>query len=80
MTLCCGVLIKVYSGKAVHALLRCLREERHRFRGSRILFVHTGGLLGMYDKAPQLERLLPEEHSTQYLLPIAETKNHGSDN
>ncbi|CEM09880.1 unnamed protein product [Vitrella brassicaformis CCMP3155] len=73
------ILDPVYSGKAVHALLRCLREEPRRFRGSRILFVHTGGLLGMYEKAPQLERLLPEEHSTHYLLPIAETKNHGTD-
>jgi hypothetical protein len=35
-----------------------------------VLFVHTGGLLGMYDKLDQLQPLV-EEMGTSHRLPVA---------
>lgn len=41
-----GILLDpVYSGKALHCLLGRMREEPEAWRGKRVLFVHTGGLL-----------------------------------
>ena len=54
-----GIIVDpVYSGKAVHALLRDMRENRAEWDGARVLFVHTGGLLGMYDKLSQLQPMV----------------------
>lgn len=54
-----GIIVDpVYSGKAVHALLRDMREDAEEWQGARVLFVHTGGLLGMYDKISQLQPLV----------------------
>jgi len=44
----------VYSGKALRAVL-----EDPRFRNRRVLLIHTGGMLGCFEKAPQFARLLP---------------------
>ncbi|KAG2450414.1 hypothetical protein HYH02_004916 [Chlamydomonas schloesseri] len=52
------VLDPVYSGKAVHALLQEVRADPDAWRGRTVLFVHTGGLLGMYDKLDQLGPLV----------------------
>ncbi|GIL44459.1 hypothetical protein Vafri_1914 [Volvox africanus] len=52
------VLDPVYSGKAVHALLEEIRASPDEWRGRTVLFVHTGGLLGMYDKLDQLGPLV----------------------
>ncbi|KAG2486910.1 hypothetical protein HYH03_014409 [Edaphochlamys debaryana] len=52
------VLDPVYSGKAVHGLLKEMRADPGAWRGRTVLFVHTGGLLGMYDKVDQLLPLL----------------------
>ncbi|GLC33023.1 hypothetical protein PLESTB_000379600 [Pleodorina starrii] len=52
------VLDPVYSGKAVHALLAEIRSNPAEWRGRTVLFVHTGGLLGMYDKLDQLGPLV----------------------
>ena len=48
------VLDPVYTGKAVHALLEEVRADPGAWRGRRVIFLHTGGLLGLYDKADQL--------------------------
>jgi hypothetical protein len=41
-----GVLLDpVYSGKALHCLLGRMRAQPEAWRGKRVLFVHTGGLL-----------------------------------
>ncbi|KXZ56568.1 hypothetical protein GPECTOR_1g51 [Gonium pectorale] len=67
------VLDPVYSGKAVHALLREINESPDEWRGRTVLFVHTGGLLGMYDKLDQLDPLLqahgPPVRRMQVKLP-----------
>jgi D-cysteine desulfhydrase len=62
------VLDPVYTGKAVHGLLQDMRENPEEWRGSRVLFVHTGGLLGMYEKVPQLQDLVESLGRSQRLL------------
>ncbi|KAL4534534.1 hypothetical protein Ndes2526A_g05425 [Nannochloris sp. 'desiccata'] len=52
------VLDPVYTGKAIHALLREIKENPEEWNGRKILFIHTGGLLGLYDTAPQLQPLI----------------------
>ena len=49
------ILDPVYTGKAVHAMLADLQSNAEQWRGRRLLFIHTGGLLGMYDKGTQLQ-------------------------
>jgi D-cysteine desulfhydrase len=47
------VLDPVYTGKALygfHQLLLQQPEQQEQFRGQRVLFWHTGGALGLYDK------------------------------
>lgn len=55
------VLDPVYSGKAAHGLLEDLKGEGAGVSGDsarRWLFLHTGGLLGLYDKVDQLQPLV----------------------
>lgn len=55
------VLDPVYSGKAAHGLLEDLKGEGAGMSGDstrRWLFLHTGGLLGLYDKIDQLQPLV----------------------
>ncbi|KAI5056642.1 hypothetical protein GOP47_0028460 [Adiantum capillus-veneris] len=52
------VLDPVYSGKALVGLLKDMKERPEEWAGRKVLFVHTGGLLGMYDKLPQLQPLV----------------------
>ncbi len=51
------VLDPVYSGKAMLAWLRDVRANPARWSGRNVLFVHTGGLLGMFEKTAQMEQL-----------------------
>ncbi|KAK9831510.1 hypothetical protein WJX81_004069 [Elliptochloris bilobata] len=54
-----GVLLDpVYSGKAWVALAADMAADPEAWRGRRVLFLHTGGLLGMYDKVGQLQPLV----------------------
>ncbi|KAF8014581.1 hypothetical protein BT93_H0414 [Corymbia citriodora subsp. variegata] len=48
------VLDPVYSGKAAYGMLRDMAENPTEWEGRRVLFVHTGGLLGLYDKVDQM--------------------------
>ena len=48
----------MYSGKALHVMLREMQADPAAWRGRKVLFVHTGGLLGMYDKVAQLQPLV----------------------
>ncbi|KAK7279284.1 hypothetical protein RJT34_24331 [Clitoria ternatea] len=48
------VLDPVYSGKAAYAMLKDMSENPKKWEGRNILFIHTGGLLGLYDKVDQL--------------------------
>lgn len=42
------------SGKAAYGLLKDMAGNPAKWKGRKILFVHTGGLLGLYDKVDQL--------------------------
>ncbi|CAK4084473.1 unnamed protein product [Aphanomyces euteiches] len=51
-----GVLLDpVYSGKALFGLIKELQTTPEKFAGKHILFVHTGGMFGLYDKVAELQ-------------------------
>ena len=52
------ILDPVYTGKAFRGMMTELERNPSRFRGRRLLFVHTGGLLGLYEKIPQFASIL----------------------
>ena len=46
----CGLILDpVYTGKALWGLARAVRDDG-RWVGKRVLFVHTGGLPGLFAK------------------------------
>src|SRR5262245_8335947 len=47
------VLDPVYTGKAFHGVVTELARDRRRF-GERVVFVHTGGIFGLFPVADQL--------------------------
>jgi D-cysteine desulfhydrase len=51
------ILDPVYTGKAFFGLRRELEKDPRQF-GGRIVFLHTGGLFGLFPKAPELHSLL----------------------
>lgn len=59
------IMDPVYSGKALHKLLQDMRANPEEWRGRKVLFLHTGGLLGMYDKVSQLQPLVEKQGRTQ---------------
>ncbi|KAJ8310753.1 hypothetical protein KUTeg_012618 [Tegillarca granosa] len=45
-----GIMLDpVYTGKAARGLVHELNNNPHLFKGRRILFLHTGGIFGLYD-------------------------------
>jgi len=46
------ILDQVYTGKAFHGLLDRIRKGDFK-KGERILFCHTGGVFGLFDKPEQ---------------------------
>jgi 1-aminocyclopropane-1-carboxylate deaminase/D-cysteine desulfhydrase-like pyridoxal-dependent ACC family enzyme len=57
------VLDPVYIGKAMFYFFTSVLPNEAKFhRGDKILFLHTGGVFGLYDKATELEPLLPREN------------------
>ena len=57
------VLDPVYSGKALYNFFQLVQEDPDSFSGSNVLFWHTGGVLGLYDKCadllPTLQNVAP---------------------
>jgi D-cysteine desulfhydrase len=51
------VLDPVYTGKAFHGFSRELERDRRAF-GGRVVFVHTGGIFGLFPKSGELAPLL----------------------
>lgn len=52
------VLDPVYSGKAAYGMMRDMAENPGKWEGRKVLFIHTGGLLGLYDKVDQIAPLV----------------------
>jgi D-cysteine desulfhydrase len=49
------ILDPVYSGKALYHLNQIMSHKNSAFKpGQSVLFLHTGGVLGMYEKVDQL--------------------------
>lgn len=56
-----GLLLDpVYTGKAMYAMLSQLRANRATF-GERVLFIHTGGIFGLFPKAGDARTVLDED-------------------
>ncbi|KAL3835293.1 hypothetical protein ACJIZ3_010029 [Penstemon smallii] len=52
------VLDPVYSGKAAYGMIKDMNENPEKWQGRKVLFIHTGGLLGLYDKTDQMAPLI----------------------
>lgn len=48
------VLDPVYSGKAARGMVQDIAAKSADGKKRKVLFIHTGGLLGLYEKADQL--------------------------
>lgn len=52
------VLDPVYSGKAAYGMMKEMGENPKKWEGRKILFIHTGGLLGLFDKSDDVQASL----------------------
>ncbi len=52
------ILDPVYTVKAFRGMCAALRAGDNRLQGTHALFIHTGGLFGLYDKLAELEPVL----------------------
>lgn len=50
------------SGKAAYRLSKDMSENPKKWEGRKILFIHTGGLLGLYDKVDQMASIVGNWH------------------
>ena len=62
------ILDNVYTGKAVHAMLEDIRSNPRQWSGKKVLFVHTGGLLGLFDAIPRLQGFVEKRSKVQRLI------------
>ncbi|XP_065850335.1 bifunctional D-cysteine desulfhydrase/1-aminocyclopropane-1-carboxylate deaminase, mitochondrial [Euphorbia lathyris] len=69
------VLDPVYSGKAAYGMMKDMAENPKKWEGRKILFIHTGGLLGLYDKVEQLSPLVG--NWSRMHLDESVPRNHG---
>lgn len=62
------ILDSVYSGKAFYYFYQIVKNSPEIFkRGDKVLFIHTGGLFGLYGVEQQLRSLLP---TNEYVKPL----------
>ncbi|XP_058227879.1 putative D-cysteine desulfhydrase 1, mitochondrial isoform X3 [Rhododendron vialii] len=47
-----------YSGKAARGMMKDMAENPMKWAGRKILFIHTGGLLGLFDKTAEMASLV----------------------
>ncbi|KAK1371920.1 bifunctional D-cysteine desulfhydrase/1-aminocyclopropane-1-carboxylate deaminase, mitochondrial [Heracleum sosnowskyi] len=52
------ILDPVYSGKAAYGMMKQMAENPTKWEGRRVLFIHTGGLLGLFDKTEEMATLV----------------------
>lgn len=48
------ILDPVYSGKAAYGMMKDMTQNPAKWESRKILFIHTGGLLGLFDKAEEM--------------------------
>jgi len=57
-----GILFDpIYTGKGLYYFVEAAKREPDRFRNSRILWWHTGGMFSMWAKSKELQPLLPSD-------------------
>ncbi|XP_022726213.1 bifunctional D-cysteine desulfhydrase/1-aminocyclopropane-1-carboxylate deaminase, mitochondrial isoform X2 [Durio zibethinus] len=56
------VLDPVYSGKAAYGMMKDMAENPKKWEGRKVLFIHTGGLFGLFDKVDQMAPLVGNWH------------------
>lgn len=49
-----GGIVFPFSGKAAYGMLNDMAQNPKKWEGRKVLFVHTGGLLGLFDKVDQM--------------------------
>lgn len=52
------MFVNSHSGKAAYGMMKDMGENPTKWEGRKILFIHTGGLLGLYDKADEIGSLM----------------------
>ncbi|KAK6121748.1 hypothetical protein DH2020_044511 [Rehmannia glutinosa] len=52
------VLDPVYSGKAAYGMMKDMAENPEKWEGRKVLFIHTGGVLSLFDKTEQVASLV----------------------
>ncbi|MFS7996655.1 putative D-cysteine desulfhydrase [Helianthus anomalus] len=52
------ILDPVYSGKAAYGMMKDMAQNPTKWEGRKILFIHTGGLLGLFDKNDEMASLV----------------------
>lgn len=62
----------VYSGKALyHFTQKVIKEKKDLMKaGDKVLFIHTGGTLGLFDKEAEILALLPSDQVQKMKFPI----------
>ncbi|XP_033112965.1 bifunctional D-cysteine desulfhydrase/1-aminocyclopropane-1-carboxylate deaminase, mitochondrial-like [Anneissia japonica] len=64
-----GVLLDpTYTGKAASGMSHDLTYDRSKFQGNRILFIHTGGIFGLYDG--RMTNILSESRDDQSQMKV----------
>jgi len=60
------ILDPVYSGKALYYFINDIMRKQQKFfnRNDKILFIHTGGTIGLYDKESDIMSLLSSSLSS----------------
>ena len=57
-----------YSGKALHGFLTDINANAEEWRGRKVLFLHTGGLLSTYEKTDQLLPIMDADKCSRLKL------------
>ena len=72
LALSAGIILDgVYGGKAWHAFLADMQASPEEWRDRRVLFLHTGGLLGIYAEAAGLRAVLEQQGRAHRLqIPV----------
>merc|ERR1712106_1098384 len=60
------VLDRVYTGKSVYGLMNELRQCPQRFKGNKIMWIHTGGMSGFLDRSMDAELVAYNPIRTNY--------------
>lgn len=72
ISMTCGIILDpVYSGKALYKFISVVQSQPEIFqKGQKILFLHTGGQFGLYDKSSELAPLFDSDLITKMKVTL----------